>query len=73
MALTGITRQGLACMAVSVALLWGCLLSERWIVRQASVEQARALQTLKSLRDHSDQPVSVPFSPVPRPLHPVVG
>jgi hypothetical protein len=72
MAIVGITRQGLAGMAISVALLWGCLLGERLIVRQASVEQARALRTMQSLRDRQSQPVSTPIR-IPRPLRPTVG
>lgn len=73
MAVAGITRQGLAGMAISVALLWGCLLGERAIVRQASMEQARALRTIESLRGSQAQPVSTPAPQIPHPLRPTVG
>ena len=73
MAIMGITRQGLAGMAISVALLWGCFLGERMIVRHASLEQARALRSMQSLRDRRSQPVSTPILRIPRPLHPTVG
>ena len=73
MALMGITRQGLAGMAVSVALLWGCFLGERAIMQQASVEQARTLRTIESLRDRKSQPVDTPAPRIPRPVRPIVG
>jgi hypothetical protein len=73
MRVVGITRQGLAGMALSVALLWGCVLGERIIMRQASVEQARALRTIESLRDRQSQPVSTPVPRIPRPFHPIAG
>ena len=75
MAIAGITRQGLASMAVSVAVLWGCFLGERVIVRQAVAEQARALHTIDSLRFHQlhDQPVSAPVPQIPHPFRPAVG
>jgi len=73
MAVVGITRQGLAGMAVSVALLWGCLLGERMTLHQAGVEQARALRAMQSLRNRQSQPVSTPAFRIPRPLRPTVG
>ena len=73
MAVMGITRHGLAGMAMSVALLWGCLLGERMIVRHARVEQARALRAMQGLRERQSQPVSIPVPRIPRPLRPTVG
>jgi hypothetical protein len=73
MAVVGITRQGLAAMAVAVALLWGCLLGERMIVRQASVEMTRALRNMQVLRDRRELPVSTPIIRIPRPLRPTAG
>jgi hypothetical protein len=73
MTVFGITRHGLAGMAISVALLWGCLLSERMIVRHAAVEQARALRTIQDLRRQQAQPVSAPAPRFPRPPRPTVG
>ena len=73
MALAGITRQGLAGMAVSVALLWGCFLGERSIMQQATVEQARALRTMQRLRNRQSQPVDTPVPRIPRRVRPIVG
>jgi hypothetical protein len=73
MAVVGITRQGLTGMAISVALLWGCLLGERLIVRRAGAEQARALRTMQGLRNQMSQPVSTPIPRIPHPLRPTVG
>ena len=73
MAVAGITRQGLTGMAVCVGLLWGCLLGERRIMRQAITEQTRALRTIEDLRSHKEEPVSTPTPRIPRPARPVVG
>jgi hypothetical protein len=73
MALLGITRQGLAGMALSVALLWGCLLGERAIMHRATLEQARALRNMQSLRNRQAHPVSVPAPRLRGPLRPTVG
>ena len=61
MAIAKITGQGLTAIGISVALLWGCFISERLIVRQANVKASRALQEIRTmrLRKHS-QPVSAP-------------
>jgi len=56
-----ITGQGLSAIALSVALLWGCLLAERGLVRQAEVKRARALEEIRRLRRQVEpQPVSNP-------------
>ena len=56
-----ITRPGLAGLAVSVALLWGCLIGERVIIRRANLEQIRTLYYLQQLRQQrQSQPVSAP-------------
>ena len=73
MAVAALTRQGLTSMAMSVILLWGCILGERAIVRQAIAEQARALRTIESLRNRRDEPVSTPVPRIPHPLHPIAG
>jgi len=73
MPVIGITRPGLAGLAVSVMLLWGCFLTERTIVRRASAEQARALRTIQGLRDRQAQPVSTPTPWIRRPRRAVVG
>jgi hypothetical protein len=65
-AIAKITRTGLAAMAVSVALLWGCLISERYVVQRAGLVRARALYNLERLREgHQPQPVSAPGRVLP--------
>jgi hypothetical protein len=69
-----ITRPGLAGMAVSVALLWGCLIGERYVVRLAGMERARALYNMERLRrGRVPQPVSAPGPRLPHPLTPALG
>jgi hypothetical protein len=69
-----ITLPGLAGMAVTVALLWGCLISERLIVRQAANEQARALRDIQRLRQRlQSQPASTPVPPFRRSPRLAVG
>jgi hypothetical protein len=60
--LAEITKQGLASMALVVALLWGCILGERAIVHRADRETAQALQAMRSLQIHKQrqQPASQP-------------
>ena len=66
MAIAKITRTGLAAMAVSVAFLWGCLLSERYVVQRAGLLRAQALYNLERLREgHHPQPVSAPRRDLP--------
>jgi hypothetical protein len=73
MAVAGITRQGLAALGLSVAALWGFLISEHVIMRQASIERAQALRTIESLRDRHSQPVSTPLIRIRRPARPTIG
>jgi hypothetical protein len=73
MAVVGITRQGLTALALSVAALWGFLISERVIMRQATIERAQALRTIESLRDRRSQPVSTPLIRIRRPERPTAG
>jgi hypothetical protein len=59
MRLTGISNQGLAVIAILVAILWGCILAERTIRRQAREE------TLLFLRSNSVAvPARTPAPPV---------
>src|SRR5439155_23702797 len=44
MALAKITRQGLGSMAILVAVLWACILSERYLSRNSRIETYRALR-----------------------------
>jgi hypothetical protein len=65
-----ITTPGLAAMGLSVALLWGCLIGEQVLVRQATLERAQALHDIELLRRRQrSEPVSLPRLP----LHPGVA
>jgi hypothetical protein len=74
MAIARITGQGLTAIGISVALLWGCFISERLIVRQATLEASRTLREVRAmrLRRHM-QPVSAPAPRPARPARPVAG
>jgi hypothetical protein len=61
-----ITGQGLAAIAFSVALLWGCFIGERLMVHQALAQRTQLMRELHQMqrRNHnSTQPVSAP-SPI---------
>jgi hypothetical protein len=73
MPIARITGQGLTAIAISVALLWGCLVSERVIVNRANQEASRTLRDLRVMRQHRRTiPVSVP-APLLAPVRPAVG
>ena len=77
MALAKITRQGLVSIAVLVALLWGCLLTERRLSRYARIETYRALRDMRYLKfkrrvEPASRP-SRPSGPSSLSLGPVVG
>jgi hypothetical protein len=56
-----ITRQGLSAIALSVALLWGCVIGERVAARQAFSERAKVLRDISRMqRRLRTQPASVP-------------
>ena len=61
MPIAKITGQGLAAIALSVALLWGCFIGERLIVRNALDQRAQLMRELHRMqRDRQAQPVSAP-------------
>ena len=67
MTIARITGKGLAAIALSVALLWGCFIGERLIVRNALAQRAQVIRELHQMqRDHRTQPVS---APAPRERH----
>lgn len=69
-----ITGQGLSAIALSVALLWACLIGERGMVRQAEVQRAQALEGIRRLRRQVEpQPVSTPTPPGAIPAKPALG
>jgi hypothetical protein len=62
-----ITGQGLAAIALSVGLLWGCVIADRLTMRRAWEERARVLRDIERLRtDRLQVPASVPLE---RPSH----
>ena len=61
--ITGISNQGLAVIALLVAFLWGCILTERTIRRQAKEE---TLLMLQSNRRGAILPTKAP-APAPKP------
>ena len=54
MPIAKITGQGLSAIALSVALLWACLIGERGLVRQADVKRAQALEEIRRLRRQAE-------------------
>jgi hypothetical protein len=74
MPIAKITGQGLAAIALSVALLWTCLIGEKVIVRHAAARQAQSMRELHELRrSRHTQPVSTPTPSIPRPARVTVG
>ena len=74
MPIAKITGQGLASIALSVALLWSCLIGERVIVRHASARHTQLMRELHQLqRDHQAEPVSTPAPPSPHRSRITVG
>jgi hypothetical protein len=55
MAIATITKQGLAAIAILVAILWGCLVSERLTVERANQEMGRVLREM-----HRPTPAALP-------------
>jgi hypothetical protein len=47
MTLAGITKPGLTVMAILVAILWGCFVTERLTVQNANRELGRVLREMR--------------------------
>ena len=61
MPIARITGQGLAAIALSVALLWGCFIGERLMVRNALQQRAQVMRELHQMqRERRTRPVSDP-------------
>jgi hypothetical protein len=61
MPIVKITGQGLSAIALSVALLWGCLIGQRLAARRAFSERAQVLRDISRMRRlRRTQPVLVP-------------
>ena len=68
MPIARITTPGLTAMALSVMLLWSCLISEQVLVRRAMREQARVLREMNILRQRQrSMPAQAPLPQRPRP------
>jgi len=62
-----ITGQGLLAIACSVALLWGCVIGERAMLRGAAAERIRVLQEIQQLQR---KPRPIPAAaPLPAAAH----
>jgi hypothetical protein len=74
MPIARITGQGLAAIALSVALLWSCLIGERLMVSHATARQSKLMRELQQLqRIHRTEPVSAPAPHIPHVSRPTVG
>lgn len=78
MALAKITRSGLGSIAILVVILWGCVFSERALVRDARKDMYHTLRVIRELKMRRQvEPVSSPSPTVPsnslNPLGPAVG
>ncbi|MBS1857848.1 MAG: hypothetical protein JST11_20940 [Acidobacteria bacterium] len=67
MPIAKITGQGLAAIALSVALLWGCLITEQVMLNHSYVRRAQVMRELRQLQLlNRTQPAS---TPAPAPSH----
>jgi hypothetical protein len=72
MPLAKITGQGLVAIALSVALLWGCVLGEHAMMRKALQERAQVMrQVVRAPR--GTQPVFAPRPPVRHRIRPTAS
>ena len=69
MPIARITTSGLAAMAMSVLLLWSCLIAERLTSRNAARDERRVLREMNMLRQRQRSvPADVPtLQPPTRP------
>ena len=62
MPIAKITGQGLAAIALSVALLWACFVGERLILNRTYAQRAQVMRDLRQMQHaHRTQPASVPM------------
>jgi len=74
MPIVRITGQGLAAIALSVALLWGCIIGERVTARRAFSERVRVLRDISRMqRRQRTQPVSAPAPFIPHRTRAAAG
>ena len=68
MRLAQITRPGLAAIALSVAVLWGCVVANHLTMRQALAERAQVMRQVVRSRQRM-QPAGTPARFIHHPLH----
>ena len=74
MAIAKITRSGLIVIAILVAILWTCVLTEKSISRNSRIETYRALRDMRYLKfKRRVEPTSRPEAPVAPSAGPVLG
>jgi hypothetical protein len=74
MPIVRITGQGLAAIALSVAVLWACFIGERLMVRDAVAQRANLMRELQQMqREHRTEPVSAPAPRGPQPARITLG
>ena len=74
MPIARITTPGLTAMAVSVVLLWSCLIAERIMVRTAVRDETRVLREMNLLRQRQRSlPADEPTPQRPRRPRAVEG
>ena len=74
MPIAKITGQGLAAIACSVGLLWGCVLFGQAAQRNAFSERARVIREVRELQQRlHPEPVSTPSVFAPRRPHVSAG
>ena len=75
MAIAKITREGLVSIAVLVAILWGCILGERILTRNTTLETYRVMRQIRYLKfKRHIEPAARPVPALSAPLlGPVVG
>ena len=75
MAIAKITREGLVSIAVLVAILWSCILAERILTRNTTLETYRVMRQIRYLKfKRHVEPASRPVPTRSLPLlGPVVG
>lgn len=74
MPIARITGQGLAAIALSVALLWAYLIGARVTVREAAAQQAQVMRELHQLqRSRQMEPASAPAPRLRRPQRVTIG
>ena len=68
MPIAKITGEGLAAIALAVALLWGCLIGERTLAFRAYAERVQVLKDSPRMQTRPQtQPVSAPAPSRPNP------